>query len=461
MKTGDEWKEHRRLMADTMSFSFLNEVAGPRIYEGTLTLIQLWQEKARLAGGRPFSAAEDIKQGAFEVIWAATFGSKVDASKTQADLLAGVDQLDLPKDAECEVTIPQASPPETFRALTLLSDSVSIPLNSLFPAPHHKLALTVLPKYRKALAVKNRLIDENLDAAWQKFKSAADDDGAVKSAVDLIVQREVQLANKEKRAAVYNSPVIRDELYGYLSAGYDTSSTTLEWTVKFLTDHQEAQKKLREELHSTFADAKAEGRVPSASELAKTKLPYLAACMEEAHRLGGTVSIIIRSATQDAELLGRVIPKGTDVFFLNQGPGYTTSTIPVDEKLRSASSRESRGKNSEWDSEKIEAFLPERWLGQGEAGEVVFDPRAGPDMPFGSGTRGCFGECSTSMYVRNARLNFSTGRRLAELELKIIIALVIWNFNLEPTPAALSTYNARHDLTRNPRQCYLRLSVAQ
>lgn len=56
--------------------------------------------------------------------------------------------------------------------------------------------------------------------------------------------------------------------------------------------------------------------------------------------------------------------------------------------------------------------------------------------------------------------DFDTGRRLAELELKIIIGLVIWNFNLEPTPAGLSSYAARHDLTRNPRQCYLRLSVA-
>lgn len=460
MKTGDEWKEHRRLMADTMSFNFLNEVAGPRIYEGTLTLIQLWKEKARLAKGRPFAAAEDIKQGAFEVIWAATFGSKVNASKTQADLLAGVDRLDLPADVECEATIPQASPPETFKALTLLSDSVSIPLNSLFPAPHHKLALTVLPKYRKALAVKNRLIDENLDAAWQKFKSAADDDDAVKSAVDLIVQREVQLANKENRAAMYNSPVIRDELYGYMSAGFDTSSTTLEWAVKFLTDHQEAQKKLRQELHAAFADAKAEGRVPSASELAKTKLPYLAACVEEAHRLGGTVSIIIRSTMQDTELLGRVIPKGTDVFFLNQGPGYTTKAIPVDEKLRSTSSRESKGKNNEWDAQNIEAFLPERWLAKGEDGEVVFDPRAGPDMPFGSGTRGCFGKLDAVRCMTRTLLTFDTGRRLAELELKVIIGLVIWNFNLEPTPAGLSSYAARHDLTRTPRQCYLRLSVA-
>jgi cytochrome P450 len=32
---------------------------------------------------------------------------------------------------------------------------------------------------------------------------------------------------------------IRDELFGFLVAGHDTTSTTLCWGVKFLTQHQE------------------------------------------------------------------------------------------------------------------------------------------------------------------------------------------------------------------------------
>lgn len=62
----------------------------------------------------------------------------------------------------------------------------------------------VVPRYRKAVALKDRLIGESLDIAWKKFSVSADNDDAVKCAADLVVQREAQMARKERRPAQWD-----------------------------------------------------------------------------------------------------------------------------------------------------------------------------------------------------------------------------------------------------------------
>lgn len=52
------------------------------------------------------------------------------------------------------------------------------------------------------------------------------------------------------------------------------------------------------------------------------------------------------------------------------------------------------------------------------------------------------------------------GRKLATLELKIIMTLIIWTFELQPTPAALSSFLGQDGVTHEPQQCYLRLAEA-
>jgi len=42
----------------------------------------------------------------------------------------------------------------------------------------------------------------------------------------------VLLAKKQGRAPQYNSPFVRDELYGFLQAGFDTTSGTVKWGEK-------------------------------------------------------------------------------------------------------------------------------------------------------------------------------------------------------------------------------------
>lgn len=53
------------------------------------------------------------------------------------------------------------------------------------------------------------------------------------------------------------------------------------------------------------------------------------------------------------------------------------------------------------------------------------------------------------------------GRKLAEMELRIILVLLVWNFEFQPTPAELSGYQAVDKLTHQPRQCFVRLALAR
>ena len=52
-----------------------------------------------------------------------------------------------------------------------------------------------------------------------------------------------------------DDPRIRDQIYGYLIAGHDTSASTLAWIVWKLVASLEEQVKIRESLCETYSDA--------------------------------------------------------------------------------------------------------------------------------------------------------------------------------------------------------------
>ena len=92
--------------------------------------------------------------------------------------------------------------------------------------PHHRRTVKagssapVLIHFRAARKRKDDFFTEQLDDAWRRFAEGGDGPDQVKSALDLFVQREVQMAKKEGRQPQYDTPTIRDELFLLLLAGY-------------------------------------------------------------------------------------------------------------------------------------------------------------------------------------------------------------------------------------------------
>lgn len=60
-------------------------------------------------------------------------------------------------------------------------------------------------------------------------------------------------------------------------------------------------------------------------------------------------------------------------------------------------------------------------------------------MQFGGGLRGCF------------------GKKLAYLEIRTLLVLLVWSFELQQVPEGLRGYEAVDVLTHKPRKCYLRV----
>lgn len=178
-----------------------------------------------------------------------------------------------------------------------------------------------------------------------------------------------------------------------------------------------------------------------------------------------TATITSRTATTDAWVLGHVVPRGSRVLLMGNGHGIHMPAFEIERGRRSKSYRDAGEAKSvgEWAVEGMREFRPERWLkymstssdndsdggsgsdaaaeGKGEKKEV-FDPMAGPHLLFGGGPRGCF------------------GKKMAYIELRLAIVLIVWHFVLESVPEEYASEEPMEVLTYKPVQCYVRLGKA-
>lgn len=75
MRSNETFKRSRKWMQDLMAPAFLLGVAGPQIYTAMSELMDLWEEKARLAQGHPFEASGDLYHAALDAVGARSLES--------------------------------------------------------------------------------------------------------------------------------------------------------------------------------------------------------------------------------------------------------------------------------------------------------------------------------------------------------------------------------------------------
>ncbi|KAG5674551.1 hypothetical protein PVAND_004509 [Polypedilum vanderplanki] len=156
--------------------------------------------------------------------------------------------------------------------------------------------------------------------------------------------------------------------------GVDTTSVAISSTMYQLSQNQNKQQKLFEELSKNLATKTSE-ITPDTLE----NIPYLRACIKETLRMYPVVLGNGRSLQSDAIICGYNIPKGTHVIF----PHYVLS-------------------NKENYFPDPDKFIPERWIKNGKDSQK--DIHRFVSLPFGYGRRTCL------------------GRRFAEAEMVILLS---------------------------------------
>ncbi|RAH71912.1 cytochrome P450 [Aspergillus aculeatinus CBS 121060] len=447
MSTGPEWKRHRNLMKHLVTTPFLQDTAAPAIHASVVRLVELWSIKGRVsrASSACFAPQKDFQRMVLDTLVEISFERDFpkDGISSQIELLQDAEACGRARvSSEPQIiTFPESDPHEFIRAHGVLSEAIEKTGTSLFPRQSWWM-MSKLPRLAHALRIKSWLETAVSSTVSAPADSASELPDRPRSSVEFMIRHERDLAEQESRKPDYLSPAMEDELYGSIFGASHSTVFTLAWRAKLLSDHPRVQSQLRECLRTGFPEVLEAGRPPSALELATRTIPYLHATVEEMLRFTPTAFMIDRIATRDTELLGYAIPKGTCVGALSSGPGFTSPAWPIPaDKRSSAPDHDRQSPSHEWAGEDLDRFVPERWLvaPSGADGPSTFDPNAGPTLAFGAGLRGCF------------------GRPLAQLQLRMTFALLVWHFELRPCPAALATYAAVDGLFRQPKHCFVAL----
>jgi cytochrome P450 family 110 len=182
------------------------------------------------------------------------------------------------------------------------------------------------------------------------------------------------LLTRDEEGKEMSDQEIRDELISFLLAGHDTTALAMAWALYWIHHHPEIKTKLKAELNNLGEDT---------SPMSIFRLPYLTAVCNETFRIHPVAMLTFpRVAQETVELLGHQFDQdailGGCIYLLHQ-----REDLYPDAKT----------------------FKPERFL------ERQYSPYE--FMPFGGGVRRCMGEA------------------LAQFELKLVLATILNNYELE------------------------------
>lgn len=235
-----------------------------------------------------------------------------------------------------------------------------------------KIVRILLDEYE----VNRKEMDENNlgQTQWDKFMSRS-----------FIAQ---VLTSSEGRDFTFEE--LRGEMINFILVGSDTTSGTMAYAIKLLSEHPHVQEKLYEEI----IDVIGKDATPRYDQLQEINMPYLDKVVKEVQRLALVVPALVRSSSKEISIRNVVFPKNTTFWLalsqMHRDPKYWKDPL---------------------------AFLPERWEADGIVNGGPVNPKA--FLPFGAGSRACF------------------GMRLAVLELRFMLVYLTRAFFFKELPSHL------------------------
>ncbi|KAF7389256.1 hypothetical protein HZH66_010393 [Vespula vulgaris] len=173
---------------------------------------------------------------------------------------------------------------------------------------------------------------------------------------------------------------IREEVDTFMFEGHDTTASALCFILSLFAKHKDVQERIRDEVKPVMQ----ENYNLTISML--QEFPYLERCLKESLRLYPSVHLIFRHLMQDLQLKNYLLPAGSichiNIYSIHRNPKY-------------------------WPNPEV--FDPDRFLP-----EKIKERHPYSYIPFSAGPRNCIGQ------------------RFAMLEIKVIVAYILYNFYLEP-----------------------------
>ncbi|KXS20373.1 cytochrome P450 [Gonapodya prolifera JEL478] len=229
---------------------------------------------------------------------------------------------------------------------------------------------------------------------------------------------ELLMEEAERDGTQLEDEELRDQILTFLTAGHETTALSVSWTLWLLAHNQSAQKKLFDEISSSpylahlraaavssIADPFMSKTPATISPESLDSLQYLNMVVKESLRLIPPAPMISTRVVQNDITVNVndrafLLPKGTPLVF-----------APVmNHKLPSYWKRG----DADAEADSLEEFVPERWNAVKESEEAA--GMSAVWLPFSMGPRGCIGQ------------------KLALLEAKILLAIIVSRFEFEAVP---------------------------
>ncbi|KAL0134205.1 hypothetical protein PUN28_001196 [Cardiocondyla obscurior] len=245
----------------------------------------------------------------------------------------------------------------------------------------HSKYLKILHGFTEKVIAERKQYHENTNGQYLKqVGSNIDDDievtGIKKKRLAMLDLLILAAQNNEM-----NDKDIREEVDTFMFEGHDTVAMGLTFAILVLAEHKDVQELVRNEV-SAVIDANG-GKLTMA---ALNDMPYLERCLKESLRLYPSVPLISRVLSEDVKIQSYLLPNGTvlhiNIVDIHRDPNFWSNP-------------------NEFDPDR---FLPEK----------IQKRHPYSYLPFSAGPRNCIGQ------------------RFAMLELKTIVASLVYNFYLEP-----------------------------
>ena len=278
---GPGWKFHRKLfMTAVRKYLSDQQVVEERISEQAEKLLQYFEEQK----GKDFDPAQILMESVANVICRVTFGKHFDSSHPDFQEL-----LQLNNRAFTDIEL---------NTQVFLLDF--FPIVRFFPFSAYKTEEQMADRMFEILRHQLKIQEEEFDPT-----------GDIESLTGSLLKERIAAGNEvgeDHKDSLLSDDYIVNTMEDMFSAGYETTSTTLRWTIAYLVHHPQCQTEIQNELDEVVG----RDRMPGLDD--RPNLPLVQATIMEALRLGNVAETALPHYTlKDTSLAGYRVPKDTVV----------------------------------------------------------------------------------------------------------------------------------------------------